>query len=66
MPGGQAPPAGTGLHVTGPQFCLLTHSTPAGQTASPQAVAEASPLLSDDLHAVTATSASNAHDSDGV
>ena len=53
--------------MSAPQFCcVLTHSTPAGQTASPHAVAEASLLLSDDLQEVTATSASNAHESDRV
>jgi len=36
LPGGQAPPSGTGLQVSAPQFCLPTHTWPDVQVASPQ------------------------------
>src|SRR4051812_45532225 len=56
-PAGHTPPSGIGLHINGPQFCLPTHSSPTGQTASPQVVGPAS-LASDDLQLATASSAS--------
>ncbi len=62
LPAGQTPPSGTGLHMSGPQFCLPTHSSPTGQTASPHVVGPAS-LVSDDLQPARASNASSAYPS---
>jgi hypothetical protein len=61
-PAGQMPPSGTGLHVSAPQFCTPRHSSPTGQTASPQVVGPAS-LAADDLQPAKASRASSAYPS---